>query len=247
MMVLSHHNEMDRYAKGSRFFLFDARVKLASTVALILTAALLRDLSSLIVLLAFVIIMLILAAVPAHHIAENYLLALPFVAVASLALAFTSTWLNAEMMFVRISASVLALILLTTTTPFFEMMAAFRWFRMPKILTNLILFTYRFIFVLQDEAARMKMARKARGFTGGRHLFEKQAFRTLSSGIGMVFVRSSQRGSDMFDALLMRGYDGEVRTLRRPKIHGRDAVLALAFGLACLVSISMQNGGVVWR
>ena len=247
MMVLSHADEMDRFAKGSRFFHFDPRVKLVCVVALIVTAAFLRDLPSLLVLLAFVLIALIVASVPARHIAESYLLALPFIAVASLALAFTSTLLNAEMMFVRVSASVLALILLTTTTPFFEMMAAFRWFRMPKILTNLILFTYRFIFVLQDEAARMKMARKARGFTGGRHLFERQAFRTLSSGIGMVFVRSSQRGSDMFDALLMRGYDGEVRTLRRPKVHGRDAFLALAFGLACLVSISMQNGVFVWR
>ena len=245
-MVLPHHDEMDRYAKGSRFFLFDARVKLASTVGLILTAAFLRDLTSLLVLLAFVIIMLILAAVPAHHIAESYLLALPFIAVASLALAFTSTWSNAEMMFVRISASVLALILLTTTTPFFGMMSAFRWFRLPKVLTNLILFTYRFIFVLQDEAARMRLARKARGFTGGGHLFDKHAFRTLSSGIGMIFVRSSQRGSDMFDALLMRGFDGEIRTIRRPKVQARDAALAMAFGTACAVSIWLQNGVIAW-
>jgi cobalt/nickel transport system permease protein len=247
MMTLSHHDEMDRFAKGSRFFLFDARVKLISTIAVIITAAFLRDIQSLLVLLAFVILELALAAVPAHHIAENYLLALPFIAVASLALAFTSTLLNAEMMFIRVSASVLALILLTTTTPFFEMMAAFRWFRMPKILNNLILFTYRFIFVLQDEAARMKMARKARGFTGGRHLFERHAFRTLSNSIGMIFVRSSQRGSDMFDALLMRGYNGNVRTIRKPKVHARDGVLVLIVGLACTISILVQNGVIAWR
>jgi cobalt/nickel transport system permease protein len=244
---LSHHDEMDRFAKGSRFFLFDARVKLASTVALIVTAAFLRDVQSLMIVLIFVLMMLTVARVPAHHIAENYLLALPFIIVASLALAFTSTLLNAEMMFIRVSASVLALILLTTTTPFFEMMAAFRWFRMPKILTNLILFTYRFIFVLQDEAARMKMARKARGFTGGGHLFERQAFRTISSSIGMIFVRSSQRGSDMFDALLMRGYDGEVRSIRRPKVHARDGALILAFSMVCMVSIMMQQGVITWR
>ncbi len=244
---MSHHDEMDRFAKGSRFFLFDVRVKLVSTVALIVTAAFLRDLPSLLLVLAFVVLMLIVAAVPAHHIAENYLLALPFIAVASLALAFTSTLLNAEMMFVRVSASVLALIMLTTTTPFFEMMSAFRWFKMPKVLTNLILFTYRFIFVLQDEAARMKMARKARGFAGGRHLFEKQAFRILSSSIGMIFVRSSQRGSDMFDSLLMRGFDGEVHTLRKPKVHPRDGALALVVGLACVTSILIQNGVIAWR
>jgi cobalt/nickel transport system permease protein len=238
---------MDRFAKGSRLFLFDARVKLVSTVVLIVTTAFLRDVLSLFVILAFVIILMMVAAVPMHHLAENYLLALPFIAVASLALAITSTLMNAEMMFIRVSASVLALILLTTTTPFFEMMAAFRWFKMPKILTNLILFTYRFIFVLQDEAARMKMARKARGFSGGRHIFEKQAFRTLSSSIGMTFVRSSQRGSDMFDALLMRGYDGEVRTLRRPKVRLRDGAFALVFALVCITSILIQGGVIAWR
>ena len=241
---MSHHDEMDRFAKGSRFFLFDARVKLASTVALVVTAAFLRDIQSLLMVLAFAVLMILMAAVPLHHVAENYLLALPFIAAASIALAFTSSLINAETMFLRVSASVLALILLTTTTPFFEMMAAFRWFRMPRLLTNLILFTYRFIFVLQDEAARMKLARKARGFTGGRHLFEKQAFRTLSSSIGMTFVRSSQRGSDMFDALLMRGYDGEIRTLKRPKVHLRDGFLAITFSLICLAAILVQNGGV---
>lgn len=244
---MPHHDEMDRFAKGSRFFLFDARVKLVSTVALIVTAAFLRDLQSLLIVLAFTILMVLMAAVPLHHVAENYLLALPFIAVTSLALAFTSSLINAEMMFIRVSASVLALILVTTTTPFFEMMAAFRWFRMPRLLTNLILFTYRFIFVLQEEAARMRLARKARGFSGGAHLFEKQAFRTLSNSIGMIFVRSSQRGSDMYDALLMRGYDGEVRTLRKPKVHMRDGFLALAFGLVCLTSIFVQNGVIAWR
>lgn len=241
---MSHHDEMDRFAKSSRFFLFDARVKLASTVALVITAAFLRDIQSLLIVLAFAVLMILVAAVPLHHVAENYLLALPFIAVASFALAFTSSLINAETMFLRVSASVLTLILLTTTTPFFEMMAAFRWFRMPRLLANLILFTYRFIFVLQDEAARMKLARKARGFTGGRHLFEKHAFRTLSSSVGMIFVRSSQRGSDMFDALLMRGYDGEVRTLRRPKVHLRDGFLAIAFSLICLAAIFVQNGGI---
>jgi cobalt/nickel transport system permease protein len=240
------HDEMDRFAKGSRFYHFDARVKLVSTIVLIVTAALLRDIQSLLVVLTFTLMTLVISKVPARHIFRNYLLALPFIATASIALAFTSTMPNAEMMIIRVSASVLALILLTTTTPFFDMMSAFRWFRMPKILTNLILFTYRFIFVLQDEAARMRMARKARGFTGGRHLFERQAFRTISSSIGMVFVRSSQRGSEMFDALLMRGFNGEVRTLRRPRVHLRDGALILAFGAACILSILIQNGVVSW-
>ena len=97
-------------------------------------------------------------------------------------------------MAMRISNSVLALIVLVSTTPFFEMMSAFRWFRMPKLLANLMLFTYRFIFVLRDESDRMKMARKARGFSGGRHILEKRAFQTISNTIGMVFVRSSQKG-----------------------------------------------------
>ena len=111
---------------------------------------------------------------------------------------------------------------------------------MPRLLATLILFTYRFIFVILDEIARMRMARKARGFSGGTSLLDKVAFTTIANTIGMVFVRSQLRASSTFDALLCRGYDGEVRTLTKLKARARDAAFALPFALVCAVAILLQ-------
>ena len=51
----------------------------------------------------------------------------------------------------------------------------------------------------------------------------------------------------MFDALLMRGYDGEVRTLRRPRVQcqGRRPC-AWCSDHACVSRSSMQNGVIAW-
>jgi cobalt/nickel transport system permease protein len=244
---VSEHDELDRFAARSTLYRFDARVKLASTIMLVVVTALLQNIAALIFVLVFVLILSLSSKVPMHHIRENFVLAAPFIIFAAVTVLLTSNSWNALAMAVRISASVLALIVLVSTTPFFEMMSAFRWFRMPRLLANLILFTYRFIFILRDESDRMKMARKARGFSGGRHLFEKRAFQTISNTIGMVFVRSSQRATNIYDALLTRGYSGNVRTMRTSKAGAKDAILASIFVLVCISSISLQYGGILWH
>jgi cobalt/nickel transport system permease protein len=243
---VSEHDELDRFATRSSLYKFDARVKLASTIALVVVTALLQNIVALLFVLVFVLILILSSKIPARHIGENFILAAPFIIFAAATVFLTSSPWNALAMAMRISSSVLALIVLVSTTPFFEMMSAFRWFRMPKLLANLILFTYRFIFVLRDESDRMRMARKARGFSGGRHLLEKRAFQTISNTIGMVFVRSSQRATNIYDALLTRGYTGNVRTLRSSRAGVKDAALALIFALVCISSILMQYGALKW-
>ncbi len=106
------------------------------------------------------------------------------------------------------------------TTPFFDTLRALRWFKVPPLICNLVMFTYRFIFVLLDEMGRMRLARKSRGFTGGRSLLDKEAFKTISYTIGMVFVRSNVRAGKIYDALLSRGYSGEIKTLTMLKVKG---------------------------
>jgi cobalt/nickel transport system permease protein len=153
---------------------------------------------------------------------------------------------GALLMFLRILASIMALVCLVTTTPFFMLLAALRSLRVPKVLVNLLLFSYRFIFLLLDEMDRMRTARKARGFSGGKSLKDRAAFATLSNTIGMAFVRASSRGSRIYDALLSRGYSGEAGGFERLRLRGRDAALALMFSLVVGISLLMQSGVMIW-
>jgi cobalt/nickel transport system permease protein len=138
-------------------------------------------------------------------------------------------------MFLRVATCILSLLLLAGTTPFLDLLKGLRRLRVPRLFVNLLLFTYRYIFVISDEMGRMSVARRARGARGGKSLLDRAALRTLSFGAGMVLVRAHWRGVRMHDALRSRGFDGEVRTLSRFRIGDTE----MLFG-AAVVSFSVM-------
>ena len=99
--------------------------------------------------------------------------------------------------------------------------------KVPGIIIVLLMFTYRYFFVFVEESYRMKLARKSKGFYGGRHLLDKIGMRTISYTAGMILVRAYRRGVRIYDALLVRGFDGKVRTLTQLKITFLDAIFLL--------------------
>jgi cobalt/nickel transport system permease protein len=129
---------------------------------------------------------------------------------------------------------VLALIILSSTTPFFDLLKGFQRLKVPKIFIILLMFTYRYFFVFIEELHRMKLARKSKGFHGGKHLFDKQGMKTISFTAGMVLVRAYQRGVRIYDSLMARGYTGEIKTLTELKFKNIDYSFCLIF-----VSISI--------
>ena len=240
------HLDVDRYANQSRYVGLDARVKLVCTVALVVVAALLTSLAAIASVLGFILVLVLVSGLPLRHVARNYAYALVFILFASLTMLLTSGTEAAFAMFMRISASVLALIILVATTPFFKLLEALRSLRLPRTLCTLIMFTYRFIFVLFEEAASMNLARKARGFGGGRSIFDRKAFATLSATIGMVFVRAHSRASNIYGALLSRGYSGEMPRRESMTTGPLDAALIVLFGIAALAAILLQTGVIAW-
>jgi cobalt/nickel transport system permease protein len=74
----------------------------------------------------------------------------------------------------------------------------------------------------------MKLARKSKGFYGGKHLFDKIGMKTISYTAGMILVRAYRRGVRIYDALLVRGFDGKVRTLTQLKITTLDSIFVVA-------------------
>jgi len=239
-----NHAEIDQYSTRSRWYRFDPRVKLACVVGLVLVAALTRDLASLLLLFAFSSALVLASGVPLRHLRSVLALAAPFVVFPALALLLTNGPLPALAMALRVAASVLALAVLTTTTPMFHLLRALRWYRMPALLSSLVLFTYRFIFVLLDELERMSLARRARGFTGRGHLLSREVFRTLSFTAGMTFVRAHARAMRIYDALLARGYSGEVRTLSELRAGPRDVAFIVMFLTIGALSVLLQTGAL---
>ena len=105
---------------------------------------------------------------------------------------------------------------------------------MPRVLVGIAGFTYRYIFVIGDEALRMMRARAARSGSSDRREGGSLFWQAQVTGgmAGSLFIRSIERSERIYDAMLARGYDGEARALRAPVLRPRDVLVALPFALA---------------
>ena len=90
----------------------------------------------------------------------------------------------------------------------------------------------------------MKVARKARGFQGGRSLLDKYGLKVISNTAGMVLVRSSVRADRIYEGLKARGFDREMQTWRMTGIDSRAAALTACF-LAVSAALVLLQLGVI--
>lgn len=238
------HSPVDEYAKRSAFYHLDPRAKVLGVFVFVVVAALLTEIVALAAALSFVVTINLLSGVPLEHTAKRYLIALPFILFPALSMYLTADLLSSVSMFVRISACVFALILLSCTTPFLELLEALRRLKVPRLFVVLLMFTYRYFFLFVEELRRMRNARKARGFGGGKHLFDKRGMRIISYTAGMVLVRSYERSVRIYEALLARGYDGSIRTLRTVRVGFREAVFFSSFILISALFLYLDRAVV---
>lgn len=188
------------------------------------------------------------------------LLALPFVATA-VPLAFTRP---GEVVFVmpllgwdasregieavatilaRSWLSVLAVVLLTASTPVAELLHALRALRVPRLLVATVFFTYRYFHVVGDEAVRMMRARDSRSAAlPGRRAGGTVAWRASVLGhmVGSLFIRSLDRSERVHAAMQARGFTGDLRFLATSRVRGIDAAVAV---LVAAYAFAVQAAG----
>jgi cobalt/nickel transport system permease protein len=109
------------------------------------------------------------------------------------------------------NAILLAFIALIATMPFATLGYALHRLRVPDKIVYLLLMTYRYIFVIEQEYKRLLRAAKIRGFQPGTNI---NTYRTFSYVIGMLFVRSAARAERVHQAMLCRGFKGKFYSLQ---------------------------------
>ncbi len=102
----------------------------------------------------------------------------------------------------------------------------------PRKLTFLFLFTYRYIHVLADEYDRLRVAAKLRGFRPATSL---HTYRTVANLLGMVLVRGYDRSRRVYEAMILRGFNGSFHTLRRFAASPRDRLFLAAMVAALAI------------
>ena len=126
-------------------------------------------------------------------------------------------------------AILICLISLTTTASFAALGHAMDRLHVPGKIVHLVLMTYRYIFVLEQEFQRLVRAAKIRGFTPGTNI---HTYRTYAYLVGMLFVRAASRAERVFRAMRCRGFNGRFYCLADFPPHPRNLVFALLMSAA---------------
>jgi cobalt/nickel transport system permease protein len=125
-----------------------------------------------------------------------------------------------------------AAILLAVTTPFNALVAGLRKLGVPVILVDTLTLTYRYLFVLIEEARRLRRAAAARGYRP-RWLGQSLLIGRL---IGQLFMRSYERAERVYGAMVQRGYRGHM-PMSREFAFGTPDVAALLVVLPALAAV----------
>ncbi|MCU0584818.1 MAG: cobalt ECF transporter T component CbiQ [Desulfobacterales bacterium] len=141
------------------------------------------------------------------------------------------------------NAIVLALIALAATMPFATVGHALHRLRVPDKIVHLLLMTYRYIFVLEQEYQRLVRAAAIRGFRPGTNL---HTYRTYAYLIGMLFVKADDRAERVRWAMLCRGFQRKFYSLQEFRA-GTGGVVFMALMAAALAGISVLELGAAAR
>jgi cobalt/nickel transport system permease protein len=139
-------------------------------------------------------------------------------------------------------ASVSCLYFLTLTTPMIDILVVLRNLRCPKIIVELMMLIYRYIFVVLDMASAIKTSQNCR--LGNKDFMTE--LRSVGQMLTVLLIRSMNRSSYLFDAMESRCYNGEILVLDEycPAKTGETFLVIgfLSMMLAITVSLKLLGG-----
>lgn len=235
------HFDIDEYAYlKSPFHNFDPRAKLICILILMVSIVILNDIIFLLIGLGIAIIFVLLSKIPIIFILKRLkwvvlfifavLIVLPFsVGSSSIFHFFFLTIYNEGLrLAVTIAIKALTVILLlfpmVATMKFVTFIKALEKLRLPNKLVQIITFTYRYIFVLLNELKRTILSIETRCYRKSTWIYK---FRALSNAVGMLLVRSYERGQRIHNSMIARGYTGKIKTLDKFQMQSLDWVKAV--------------------
>jgi cobalt ECF transporter T component CbiQ len=149
---------------------------------------------------------------------------------------------GAILLTMRVAVSISFVVLVTLTTSWTRLLAGMRALLVPRLFVAVLAMAYRYLFHLLDAVTDLYTARRARTVRSDSNA-SGRAF--VAASAGALFGKSHQLADEVHDAMIARGYTGEVRTLEPGSLHAVDAaaVTAVLVVAASAVALSRALGG----
>ncbi|MBC7925742.1 MAG: hypothetical protein H7039_08800 [Bryobacteraceae bacterium] len=135
---------------------------------------------------------------------------------------------RAVLLLVRSTLSVGVLILFAATTKLPELTRTLAGLGVPEVLTDTIQLVYRYLFVLTDEALRMRDAVQCRGGSS--------SLPAAAGSLGVLFARSYSRAERVHWAMLSRGYTGGLPSTESGRNWGVPEAAVLLISVASVTA-----------
>ncbi|MCP4673331.1 MAG: cobalt ECF transporter T component CbiQ, partial [Desulfobacula sp.] len=107
----------------------------------------------------------------------------------------------------------------------------------PDKMIFLLLMSYRYIAVIEDEYKRLLRAAKFRGFKPKTNVFSYKIFAYLA---GMLFVRASLRAQRVHQAMLCRGFNKKFYTLDVYEADSSNAIFLVGVSLTGAILVVLE-------
>jgi len=240
----------------------DPRTKVLTTLAFLLAVISYPkyEVAALAPFFLFPVLLMALGDIPPGFVLRKVLLVSPFalfvgimnpvfdrsVAFHLFGLPVSAGWVSFLSILLKFALSASAAILLLATTSFPRVCHALGHLGMPALFTSQLMFLYRYMFVLLEEALRVVRAKEMRSF-GGRGAGAVVFVRLL----GMLFIRTLERAERIYGAMLARGFRGDIPQLRGHGMGAGDlafALPAIAYLAACrFLPVTEMAGRLIGR
>jgi cobalt/nickel transport system permease protein len=222
--------------RGTFIHALHPMVKLLSTAIFIITVISFDRyaLKQLVPYIFYPTLLMAFSEIPYSMLFKRFMIAFPFCFFAGISnLIFVPAPYGVVSFFTiifRTYLCVMAVLLLVSTTPFFEIANSMRFLRIPNIFIVILEMTYRYICVLLEEVHSMYIAYSLRS-AGTKGIKMKD----MGSFAGQLLLRSFDRADRIYNAMKCRGYALNALPQNRKNFMLKDFIFFATVSSFCIV------------
>jgi len=204
----------------------DARAKAITTLVFIVAVMSFPryEVSALMPFFLYPFALISLGRLPPGYIFRKIMLAAPFALVIGIFNPFfdrqpvavagpfilSGGWLSFASIMIRFALTVGAALVLVACTGMYRLCAGLERMGLPRVFVVQLLFLYRYLFVVADDGSRMMRSLELR--SAGPQCLRLRIYGSL---MGHLLLRSMDRADRVYRAMVARGFEGEIRVMRR--------------------------------
>lgn len=232
--------------KRSILHSLDGRIKLISSLLVIIYAVYTTDLIVLSIMEIYLIFLIFISHISLKYALKRIALILPFGGVIALLQLFikegtviytlpfgieiTQQGLDfGLLLFSRIIVCITAIVLLSSITPMQDLINSARKLGVPREFSMLLSLTLRYLFFFYEELKRIRNAQKTRCFDiKNKNISYVWRFKKVGETISMMFLRSYEQGEKVYFSMLSRGYSDKSGLYNNnQKLNARDYIFVI--------------------